>query len=291
MKTTSHWITQHGGRSSKSSHKLIVLALAGSTLAFSLTGCNKPAGSQPPAVSTASKDSKQEVSSEIKPAVTADSKTAVTSANPAAQVLVFRNVRSWRRDPDFEEVLMAVNLPFDVKPSSEMGSADLSPYSVVIIPGAQWQDAFYRHYAENGGRFDSYVTNGGTLLLELNGAERDGITLPRDVTMTRSGSRDNIMTVPEHPILAPLGGKNIHANYASHGYLENVPQDAIVLVTEMDNDQPDLEKPTFIEYAHGKGRVIAACQCFHDQDGSGRGPLMESAINYASEKHWFSPKK
>jgi hypothetical protein len=200
-------------------------------------------------------------------------------------------VRSWRRDPDFEEVLTSVGLEFEVKPSSDMGTTDLAPYHFVIIPGAQWQDDFYRHYAENSARFDRYVTNGGTLLLELNGAERDGITLPRDVNMVRSGSTDNIMTVPEHPILVPLGGNTIHANYASHGYLENVPEDAIVLVTEMDEDQPDFDKPTFIEYAHGKGRIIAACQCFHDRDGSGRGPLMESSINYAAERKWFSPKQ
>jgi hypothetical protein len=99
------------------------------------------------------------------------------------------------------------------------------------------------------------------------------------------------MTAPQHPILLPLGGQTIHANYASHGYLENVPEDALILVTEMDGDQPDLDKPTFVEYAHGNGRVIAACQCFHDQDRSGRGPLMGSAIEYAAAKRWFSPKR
>ena len=52
-----------------------------------------------------------------------------------------------------------------------------------------------------------------------------------------------------------------------------------------------LDKPTFIEYKHGAGRVIAACQCFHDQDGSGRGILMETAISYAADRQWYVPKK
>src|SRR5262249_11722979 len=152
-----------------------------------------------------------------KPAATPE--PAVAAPKAPTKVLVFRNVRSWRRPVDFEEVLTNLGFQFDVKPSTEMGNADLSPYRFIIIPGAQWQENYYQDYADNTARFDSYVTNGGTLVLELNGAERDGITLPRGVTMARHGATDNVITVPDHPILSPLAGKPIHANYASHGYL------------------------------------------------------------------------
>jgi len=64
-----------------------------------------------------------------------------------------------------------------------------------------------------------------------------------------------------------------------------------VLVTETTDDKPDMSKPTFVEYKHGAGRVIAACQCFHDQDHSGRGPMMETLLDYAGERKWYSPKK
>jgi hypothetical protein len=161
----------------------------------------------------------------------------------------------------------------------------------VIIPGAQWRDDFYNQYAEHAAVFDRYVTNGGTLVLELNGAERDGITLPRGVSMVGNGATDNAVLLTDHPILSPLQGKPIHANYASHGYLDNVPKDALVLATEMKDGKPVLDRPTFVEYAHGAGRVVAACQCFHDQDGSGRGILMETTINYAMENRWYSPKR
>ena len=48
--------------------------------------------------------------------------------------------------------------------------------------------------------------------------------------------------------------------------------------------------PTYIEYKYGKGRVIAACQCFHDRDESGRGPLMSAGLSYAMAGKWYSPK-
>jgi RNA polymerase sigma factor (sigma-70 family) len=217
--------------------------------------------------------------------------TAPETTNAAARVLVLRDVRSWNRNPDFEDALSAMDVEHEVKSSAEIGSIDLAPYRVVIIPGAQYKKNFYQHYAADAERFDRYVTNGGTLVLELNGAEDSGIPLPRGVSMVSHGSRDNTILVPGHPILIPLGGRAIHANFASHGYLDGVPKDALVLVTETTDGEADRSKPTFVEYACGTGRVIAACQCFHDQDRSGRGPLMETLIAYAVEKKWFSAKK
>ncbi len=83
--------------------------------------------------------------------------------------------------------------------------------------------------------------------------------------------------------------KPIHANYASHGYLAGVPVNATVLATELQGNRPTVSHPTFVEYPLGSGRVIAACQCFHDQDGSGRGPLMATLVGYAAVKQWFVP--
>jgi hypothetical protein len=217
--------------------------------------------------------------------------TAPATTNATARVLVFRDVPSWNRHPDFEDALSTMGVEHEVKSSAQMGSIDLAPYGVVIIPGAQYKKNFYGQYAAQAGSFERYVTNGGTLVLELNGAENDGITLPRGVSMVSHGSRDNTILVPGHPILIPLGGRAIHANFASHGYLEGVPKDALVLVTETTDGEADQSKPTFVEYAYGAGRVIAACQCFHDQDRSGRGPLMETLITYSMERKWFSPRK
>jgi len=216
--------------------------------------------------------------------------TAVAQAAASSKVLIFRNIRSWNRKPDFEETLTALGFKFDVKPSAKMAVTDLSAYDLVIIPGAQWRTGFYQHYAENAQLFDSYVSNGGTLLLELNGAEDEGLVLPGAVSVVKHFAKDNALIVPEHPILIPMGGKPIHANYASHCFLMGAPANAIVLAAEINSGKTSLTKPTFLEYTRGSGRVIAACQCFHDQDGSERGVLMRSTTGYAAVKKWFSPK-
>ena len=217
-------------------------------------------------------------------------------AQPATEsggkILILRNIPSWKRTPDFEDACRSLKLAHDVKPSSEMKSARLSDYRVVVIPGAQWQTGYYTDFARSQSRFDEYVRDGGVLLLELNGAEREGITLPGGATMIPHEGFDNLVLMTEHPAVAPLARKpHIYANLASHGYLNKVPGDALVLVTVSNGSRAaDKEKPTYVEYAHGRGRVIAACQCFHDRDKSGRGPLMPAALTYAMGGKWHAQK-
>ena len=167
---------------------LLIPALAGL-----LPACRKPAGGEPASVPPVAKGRS---TNEVKPGVALEPKApASTVTNSSRQVLVFRNVRSWNRKADFEEVLTDAAFKFDVRSSGEMGSTDLAPYLFVVIPGAQWQDDYYRDYADNSARFERYVTNGGTLVLELNGAERDGITLPGGASMVRHGATDTLRTL------------------------------------------------------------------------------------------------
>jgi hypothetical protein len=216
---------------------------------------------------------------------------AESAPSSSGKALVLRDIPSWNRKPDFEDVLTDLGLPFDVKPSSEMAKVNLAGYDFVVIPGAQWGTNYYKAFAASAGAFDRYVSNGGTLVVEMNGAERDGIMLPGGVSLVAHPALDNLITLPDHPILAPLAGKRrITANLASHGYLMDVPVGALGLVAEMGPGQvtADMSKPTFIEYAYGKGRILAAAQCFHDQDHSGRGPLMPTLLQYAAAKQWFA---
>jgi RNA polymerase sigma factor (sigma-70 family) len=235
--------------------------------------------------------SKETPARDTKVSAISEAKAAVPATHTGAvKVLVFRNRPSWNRQPDFEDRLVEMGLDFEVKPAELMGSTELAPYRFIIIPGSQSTSEFYAKYAEHAARFDQYVTNGGTLVLELNGAERNGLPMPRGVNMVMSPAKDNAVTLPNHPILVPLGGRPIHATYASHGYLSDLPPDAIVLATELVDGEPLADKPTFVEYVSGQGRVIAACQCFHDRDNSGRGVLMQTVLGYAAEKKWYAPK-
>jgi hypothetical protein len=106
--------------------------------------------------------------------------------------------------------------------------------------------------------------------------------------MVFNPAADNLISLSNHPVLVPLAGQEVHANCcASHGYLIEVPSDALILAVEGTNGIAAAKRPTFAEYPSGKGRVLAACQCFHDRDGSGRGPLMDTVLKYATERKWF----
>jgi len=199
--------------------------------------------------------------------------------------LVFRNKPSWGRLTDFENVLVAFGSNYEQQESSTMANLDLSSYDVIIIPGAQSSE-FYNDYISNVKRFDAYVAKGGTLVLELNGAEKNkSFKLPLEVTIAPHKALENAIIASNHPIFFPLAGKRLmHARYASNGYLQNVPRDALILAVEAEGTDTFMDRPTFIQYQYGKGWVIAANQCFHDQDDSGRGPLMESVISHALTK-------
>jgi len=215
------------------------------------------------------------------------------SARTPGKVLIFRNIPSWNRHPDFEEILNKLGFPFDVKRSRAMKGTDLSAYRVVVIPGAQWRTDYYQDFADAAADFDRWVLAGGTLVLEMNGAEQEGMTLPGGATMVKHPCFNNLIVMPDHPALAPFVGKPvITADLASHGYIKDVPKDALVLAVEMAPNQitADTSKPTYVEYSYGKGRIIAACQCFHDRDNSGRGPLMPAVLKYAMAGNWYSPK-
>ncbi len=214
---------------------------------------------------------------------------AAPAASSFGKALVLRDIPSWNRHPDFEDVLKDLGLPFDVKPSSEMSNVNLAGYNFVVIPGAQGGTHYYKAFTANAALFERYVNNGGTLVVEMNGAEHAGITLPGGVSMMTHPSFDNLITFPDHPIFAPLAGKpRITANLASHGYLMDIPGGALILAAEMDSGHltADMSKPTFVEYTYGKGRILAAAQCFHDQDNSGRGVLMPTLLKYAAAKQW-----
>ena len=96
----------------------------------------------------------------------------------STKLLVFRNIPSWNRSPDFEDACRTLKLPFDVKNSSEMKTTKLSNYHVIVIPGAQWETSFYSDFARSAKAFDQYVQDGGVLVFELNGAENTGSRCP-----------------------------------------------------------------------------------------------------------------
>jgi len=60
----------------------------------------------------------------------------------AAKLLVFRNIPRGVANPDFEDALRTLKIPFEVKSSAEMKTARMADYRVIVIPGAQWETSF-----------------------------------------------------------------------------------------------------------------------------------------------------
>lgn len=127
------------------------------------------------------------------------------NATTNAKALIFRNIPSWSRAPEdeFEGVLEKLSIPFDVKCSREMADADLSQYSFIVLPGAQWNTGYYADFEKYYERFEEYVKNGGTLVVEMNGAEEEGMKLPGGAYMVNHPAFDNITIAREHPLVAP----------------------------------------------------------------------------------------
>lgn len=93
----------------------------------------------------------------------------------AGKVLVVRNSASWKRIPEFEAQLGDLGYASATIKSSDMATTDFSKYNLIVIPGMEGQTGFYEDYAKAEDRFDRFVQDGGTLLLEVKGAEGEGI--------------------------------------------------------------------------------------------------------------------
>ncbi len=111
--------------------------------------------------------------------------SALAQAEATSKILIFRNIRSCGIVARISRrVLKSMHFKYDVKPSSRYEEHRFGGLRHGHHPlGAQWRTGFYRDYAENKPIFDTFVSNGGTLVCELNGAEQEGITLPDGVHM------------------------------------------------------------------------------------------------------------
>jgi bla regulator protein BlaR1 len=101
------------------------------------------------------------------------------ASTPSGRALVVSNLALWNRIPDFETELGHLGYASATIGSADMATTDFSQYSLIVIPGTQLQTEFYADYAKAAARFDQYVKNGGTLLLEVKGAEGQGILRQR----------------------------------------------------------------------------------------------------------------
>jgi len=172
------------------------------------------------------------------------------------RALVFQDSYPWGSDA-IQQTLAANNVPYDQLESSDIATADLEPYWMVIIPSVQG-DVFCNVYNDNLSKFEDYVQNGG--ILELHGATYSSNAcrpmLPGGGVNNQDFQSYNYIVSPAHPLVAGVPNP-LYGTVASHNSFTGHPGNATVLATAGSAPGGDA---TLIEYALGSGRVIASGQ-------------------------------
>lgn len=197
-------------------------------------------------------------------------------------VLLIQDVSPWAAPGSAEggivDELAAQGLDFCIINSSDVGTADLTDFPVVIIAAAQTQ-AFYDNIFPIGtihSDITAYVQGGGILSANLTdnasgpgfGGNWDGDVFVGGVKHENSFVDDNSIADATHPIVTNAlscasGNCGVIVdnasfvdlddwNSSSHGYFTNLPAGTKVILSEAASSEP-----VMIEYNYGEGVVIA----------------------------------
>jgi beta-lactamase regulating signal transducer with metallopeptidase domain len=102
-------------------------------------------------------------------------RTSTAGDPPGGKALIVREADFGQKIPDFGAKLGALGYASATITSADMATTDFSQYHLIVIPGTQGESGFSADYAKAADRFDRFVQSGGTLLLEVRGAEGEEI--------------------------------------------------------------------------------------------------------------------
>jgi len=179
--------------------------------------------------------------------------------------LLIEDSYPWGRNSN-EQVLIEFGVSYDRIHSSKLNQVDLSNYEFVMYSSSQ-NYSYYSNLEANLNKISKFVSDGGLLIAHCcdggwgGGDWRFYSILPGDVTheMYRDNwsllSQNVYIANPDHPMADGLSDSMLcDWTYSTHGAFTNIPAGTeIIMVT--DND-----KPTYIEYPYGKGKVLATMQ-------------------------------
>jgi hypothetical protein len=189
--------------------------------------------------------------------------------NGSATALLIEDVLPWSYDSDVM-ALRQLSISYDLKHSSSLSSVNLDEYKFIILASDQ-PTSTYINVASNIAKISSYVSGGGVYIVHAcdwgwsNGDWSGLQIMPGGVThVTRYPTMYIHITDPKSPIVAGLDDAYFAGwGYSAHGYFTDVPKGAdTVMVTEtsLGSGVPDLNKPTYITYNYGSGKVLATMQ-------------------------------
>jgi len=189
---------------------------------------------------------------------------------PSSGVLIFHD-----REPGgdwtggvlaaIQSVLEARGVGVTVLPSSEMGTADLTPFLKVITTSVQ-PVTFWNALEANRSRFEAYVEGGGVLELHLasfSSETNEGKVFPGGFVVNHHGNNYNSLKVedPFHPVLrmpnAVTGEELQNWDYSAHGFFSTLPPAAGVIIRE---DETGNQNAVTAELPLGSGKILATVQ-------------------------------
>ncbi len=182
-----------------------------------------------------------------------------------------------------EPILIENSIAYDIYNSSDMGVVDLSPYQKVIINSDQTQQ-FYNRLAGNATWFESYVLNGGFLLISAcdngwNGGDWDEASDLWPGGFNATSLYFNTVNISQswHPVL--LNPNLIEDdelddwNWASHGYYVDYPTSTNKILIDSTTGNPVL-----IEFKYGDGYIISSIEPLEWNHGFNFTRLFENLI-------------
>jgi hypothetical protein len=164
----------------------------------------------------------------------------------------------------FLDILDAYSISYMVYNSGQMGAVDLSPYDKVMILGQQ-DDNFYWTLDANRAWFEAYMAAGGWMQMTCAayfGYANELITWPGGWGHSNLGGVNSVtMVQPGHPVFNnPMivnPGDLQGWNYSSHGTLDDLPDNTVVLI---ENAEIAPGTPCTAEFCWGAGGGFATAQ-------------------------------
>jgi V8-like Glu-specific endopeptidase len=198
-------------------------------------------------------------------------------------IAIFQDRAPWNLNVT-EPILVDNSLSYTMYNSSDMGIVDLSSFQKVIISSDQTQQ-FYDRLAANTTWFESYVANGGILLISTadngpgGGIWDDSFIMPGGLNKTFSLVQNVTINIPQHPVLlTPSLIEDDELDnwlYSSHGYYNTYP----IGTKEILLDGNTLN-PVLVELEFGNGFIISTNQPLEWNHNLNYTRLLENLILY-----------